>query len=78
MTIRLKLADLVAATLELPVEQVHDRLSSDTSESWDSVHHLMLILAVEDAFGIHFDEAELLSLTNFRDLLATVETRAAR
>lgn len=77
MSFRIKLADLVATTLEIPIDQVHDGLSSDSSEAWDSIHHLMLILAVEDTFGVHFAEAELLNLTNFRDLLAVVEKRAA-
>ena len=75
MSVRLKLVDLVATTLDLPADQVHDELSSDTSDVWDSVHHLMLILAVEDAFGVQFGEGELLSLTNFRDLLMAVEQR---
>jgi acyl carrier protein len=39
---------------------------------------LMLILAVEEAFGIEFGEAELVNLTSFPALLAAVETRAGR
>jgi acyl carrier protein len=78
MGIRSKLVDLVATTLDLPSDRVDDNLSSDTNEAWDSVRHLMLILAVEETFGIEFGEAELLSLTNFRALLTSIETRIGR
>lgn len=71
-----RLVDVVAATLDLSTDQVDDSLSSETNEAWDSVHHLMLILAVEEAFGIEFGESELVNLTNFPSLLAAVETRA--
>jgi acyl carrier protein len=78
MKVRDKLVDIVAVTFDLPTEAVTDGLSSETNEAWDSVRHLTLILAVEDAFGIQFNEAELLGLTNFSALLRAIEARGAR
>jgi acyl carrier protein len=75
---RAKLADIVATTLDLPPDAVTDGLSSETSENWDSVRHLTLVLAVEDAFGITFDEAEIPELTSFAALLRAVAARAGR
>jgi acyl carrier protein len=72
---RSKLADIVAATLDVPVEEVGDTLSSETSESWDSIRHLTLILAVEDAFGVTFDERQIPELVSFPALLRAVEAR---
>jgi len=78
MNVRDQLVDIVAVTFDLPIEAVTDGLSSETDEAWDSVRHLTLILAVEDTFGIQFDEAELLGLTNFSALLRAIEARGAR
>ena len=73
--LRARLADIVATILELPPDRVTDDLSSATSESWDSVRHLTLILAIEDAFGIQFDEIEIPVLTSLSALLRAVEER---
>jgi len=72
---RTKLADIVATTLELPIDMIDDALSSETAESWDSIRHLTLILAVEDAFGFTFDELQIPELTSFPNLLRAVEAR---
>ncbi len=70
-----KLVEIVSTVIEVPPEAVDDRLSSETAEAWDSVRHLTLILAVEDAFGITFDESQIAELTNFAALRAAVEQR---
>jgi acyl carrier protein len=74
---RAKLADIVSITLDLPLERIDDTLSSETAESWDSIRHLTLILAVEDAFVFTFDERQISELTSFPVLLRAVEARIA-
>ena len=75
MDTRTRVRDIVALTLDVPVEAVTDELSADTNDEWDSVRHLTLILAIEDAFGIQFDEIEIPVLTSLSALLRAVEER---
>jgi acyl carrier protein len=73
--IKPKLLDIVAAVLELPSVSVTDALSSDNCDSWDSMRHLRLVLAVEDGFGVSFDEDEIATLTSVSALLNAIAGR---
>ena len=46
---------VVAATFGLPLASISDATSSATVESWDSVHHIHLIVALEAEFGVAFE-----------------------
>lgn len=39
--------------------------SPDTIPSWDSMTHISLMLAVEEACGVQFDAGELIELRTF-------------
>ena len=47
-------------------------------EGWDSQAHVMLIVALEQRFGIRFNTAELDSLHNVGDLAVLIGARCAR
>jgi acyl carrier protein len=76
--VRDRLTDIVATILEVPPELVTDDFSAASSENWDSVRHLNLVLAVEDAFGVLFDEKEIAGLNSFAALLRSLEAQVGR
>ena len=39
--------------------------STDTVDGWDSLHHLTVVLSLEEEFDIQFDDEETLSLVTF-------------
>ena len=49
--------------------------STDTVEGWDSLHHLTVVLSLEEEFGIQFDDQETLSLVNFALIVAIIKER---
>ena len=61
---------IVADVFGLPVEQVGPDTSPDNIESWDSLQHLNLVLALEQEFGVQFTPEEI-------EQLLTVELVAA-
>jgi acyl carrier protein len=44
---------------------------------WDSLRHIEVIFAVEDATGVQFDEAELSELTSVARIVAAIEAKRA-
>lgn len=46
-------------------------------DGWDSLSHINLIVAVENAFKIRFTQKELLTFRNVGDLLASIEGKSA-
>lgn len=46
-------------------------------DGWDSLSHVNLIVAVENAFKIRFSQKELLTFKNVGDLLSSIESKIA-
>jgi len=59
-----KLFTVIAEILEVPSAAITAHTSTATEERWDSLHHMQIIFAVEDAFGIHFRDEEIPLLTS--------------
>jgi len=67
-----KLAQVIAQTLEMDLQEISIASSIDTVEKWDSVGHLEIILSVEQAFGVRFhtdDIPELVSVERLQHAL---------
>lgn len=61
----MKLADVFSEALGIDKNRVNDELSYNTIEEWDSVAHMQLIAALEDAFEIMLDTDEILDMSSF-------------
>jgi acyl carrier protein len=64
---------IAADVFEVPGEELTPQSSPDTVPTWDSMHHLALVLALEPEFGVEFSPEEieqLLSLELVADLIA--------
>ncbi len=54
------LEEVIARSLKVPADSVGDDASPETLRRWDSLRHLDLMTAIEDAFGVRFSTAEIL------------------
>ena len=64
---------MVSDVFDVPFETVLPESSPDSIEAWDSLHHLDLVLALEQEFGTQFTPEEieqLLSVELIAALLA--------
>lgn len=52
--------------------------SSANIEDWDSLSHITLISAIEDAFGMHFSMKEVLGMANVGELAEIVAARRTK
>lgn len=71
---RERLKQILANVLGLPVGTIPDDAAPTNLPEWDSLRHLLVILAVEEAFGRQFPESQLGELTSLPLLLAALET----
>jgi citrate synthase len=68
-----RLEDVVAHALHVSPSTVTDTLAVNAVPQWDSIAHVELMLALEQAFGVTIDEErmlELVSVRAIRDFLA--------
>lgn len=56
---------------------VTPELTANDVEGWDSVSHITLVVAVEEAFGIKFKSAELEKMKNVGQLVDEIEKKTS-
>ena len=67
----IRLKQVLANVFGEDSESINDESSMDTIENWDSLRHLNLILALEEEFGVSFDEEETVIIVSY-PLIKTV------
>ena len=66
---------ILAVVLEMPPHEVDERLSAEQATNWDSIRHLDLVMALEEAFGVSFSSEELGMLTSYRAIVEALGQR---
>lgn len=72
-----KLQEIFRSVLELPDGFQVDRARQLSVESWDSLAHVSLMLAIESEFGIGIDVADQIALTSYAAIKLHLEERGA-
>lgn len=74
MTVIEELRRLAADILEVDLEELPPEASPETIDSWDSVQHLNLVLAIEEQYGIELDPEQIGGGVTLEDLAEIVES----
>lgn len=59
----------------VPSDQLGDDSSPDTVDAWDSLHHMRLVFALEQEFGIKFSDEQIMAMSSVERILAGVHER---
>ena len=59
------LKQILATVLKVPVDSIDGDTNTDTVESWDSLNHMNLILALEDAYSVRIPDDEATRITSY-------------
>jgi len=62
--IRTRARAVLANTLKVNPDAISDNASQLDLSEWDSVRHMNVVIALENDFGIEFDDVELPTLTS--------------
>lgn len=68
-----ELERIVCAALEIP--SVSPTLSMDTTPEWDSLRHVQLLYAIEEAFSVRIEPEDALRLTSLAAIAAFLAAR---
>ena len=63
-----KMTPIFRQALETPDLILTQDLDATRVENWDSLNHISLIIALEEAFSIQFETEELVALVNVGDM----------
>ncbi len=53
-------------------DEIEDTASPDTIETWDSLKHINLIVALEEEFNVEFSDEEIFDMMNYKLIVATI------
>lgn len=60
---------IAADVLEVPASKISVESSPETIDTWDSVHHLNLVLALEQEFNLQFEPEEIDQMKDVQHIL---------
>ncbi len=66
---------ILAVVLEMPESEIDESLSAEQTANWDSMRHLDLVMALEEAFGVSFSSEELGAVTSYRAIVEALGQR---
>lgn len=75
MNIYPQLTEIFRDTLDEPDLVLTPQLSARDVDTWDSLSHIRLIVAIEQEFRIKFGTREIDGLNNVGELAALIETK---
>ena len=48
------------------IDDIDDNTSPDTLESWDSLKHMNLIIALEEEFSVELSDKDIVEMINYK------------
>jgi acyl carrier protein len=72
MEIETKLRTVMSAILKVSAEEINEQSSMDSIESWDSLQHMNLILALEEEFRVSIPDEDAANITSFKLIRAVL------
>jgi acyl carrier protein len=73
---RERIVDVFARIMETPAESLSNASSPATVETWDSLRHMSLVLALEEEFGIRLNDERIMKMTTVGAIVETVSELA--
>jgi acyl carrier protein len=70
--------EVVARVLHEPIDKIDDATSRQSLRSWNSLCHVELIIALEDAFGVKFSRKEISELTTVERIRISLREKGVR
>jgi acyl carrier protein len=72
------LSTVFRATFPNNTVEISETTTASDIKGWDSLAHINLILAVENAFGIRFATRDVRSMKTVGDMMCLIKTKTTR
>ncbi|HET7207535.1 MAG TPA: acyl carrier protein [Terriglobales bacterium] len=75
MSILEQVRGIASDLFAVPAEKITPDSSPESIDTWDSIQHLNLVLALEEKFGLQLSPEEIEQMHTIGDVAETVETK---
>lgn len=73
-----KIKKIMSGILEVPVDSITDATTMETVDTWDSLRHMEIIVALEEAFGIELAAEDLMEMTSLPEITRVLIAKGAK
>jgi acyl carrier protein len=70
-----RVQNIASDVLQVPAQQLTPQSSPQQIENWDSVHHLNLVLALEQQFEVQLDPEDIDQMTSIEQIVSVLERK---
>ena len=69
MDVQGKVMQVVVNIFQVSPEKISTKTTSDDVEKWDSLNHINMIQALEQEFGVRYDEEQVVSMLSVGEII---------
>ena len=70
-----KLKELLSKIFEVPLDDISDNATPGTIETWDSLRHMSLVVALEQAFNVELSDDQVVEILSYKLIKIVLEER---
>lgn len=71
-----KMRKVMSQVFKLPEQSIAEDASRENLAQWDSLKHLNLMLALEEALGVEFSDTEIADIDSYQGLLTALRDKS--
>ena len=73
MDVQEKVIQVLINIFQVSPDKISTETTSDNVENWDSMNHINMILALEQEFGIRYDEEQVVSMLSVGEIIVVTK-----
>jgi len=70
-----RVKSVISAVFEIPADKIGEESSPDNIESWDSLKHMNIVVALEEEFNIQFTDDEIIELISMKLIMVIIREK---
>jgi acyl carrier protein len=75
MDVQEKVMQVVVNIFQVSPDKISIKTTSDDVEKWDSLNHINMILALEQEFGIRYDQEQVVSMLSVGEIIEATKEK---
>lgn len=69
--------NIMVKVLRIKETEISTHASRENSDKWDSLAHMNLMLAMEEKFGIEFEDVEIVEIASLSALIESIRKKCS-
>ncbi len=68
-----RILNVMTSVFDTSLDKKQDNISTETVESWDSLKHMNLIIALEEEFEIQFTDNQIFEMVSYTKIKSVID-----